>query len=57
MKLSLTVGSFLAAALLVGSAPAADELKSGPQAGKNIPGPFNPLHASGPDEGKKVCLV
>lgn len=57
MKLSLTVGSFLAVALLGGSLPAAEELKSGPPAGKNIPGPFNPLHANGPDEGKKVCLV
>ena len=57
MKLSLTVGSFLAVALLGCSASAAEELKSGPQAGKKIPGAFNPLHANGPDEGKKVCLV
>ena len=44
-------------ALLGGSVSAAEDLKSGPPAGKNIPGPFNPLHANGPDEGKKVCLV
>ncbi len=56
MKVSLTLGSFLAAALLVGSVSAAEEVKSGPQPGKNL-GAFNPLHANGPDQGKKVCLV
>lgn len=56
MKVSLTLGSLLAASLLVSSA-AAEEVKSGPQPGKAVPGPFNPLHANGPDEGKKLCLV
>jgi hypothetical protein len=49
------LGASLAAALLVGSALAA-ELKSGLQVGET-PTPFNPLHATGPDEGKKLCLV
>ena len=52
------VGASLAVALLVGSAIAADVLTSGPQLGGNAtPSPFNPLHANGPDAGKKVCLV
>ena len=52
------VGASFAVALLVGSVMAADELISGPQTGGNAtPSPFNPLHANGPDAGKKVCLV
>jgi len=57
MRIGLVAGSTLAVVALVGISLAADDLKSGPQVGKNIPGPFNPLHANGPDEGKKVCLV
>lgn len=57
MKYSLSLSTSLAVVLLAGSTFAAEDLKSGPPVGKNIPGPFNPLHASGPDEGKKVCLV
>jgi hypothetical protein len=57
MKYSTAMGSFVAAALLAGSAFAAEELKSGPQVGKSIPGVFNPLHANGPDAGQKLCLV
>ncbi len=42
---------------LVASVSLADTpLKSGPQVGK-APGTFNPLHATGPDEGKKNCLI
>ena len=43
----------LCAALAV----AAEPLRSGPQAGQKIPGPFEPLHATGPDAGQHVCLV
>ncbi len=57
MKFLIAAGSFLAATLLVGSAFAAEEVKSGPQVGQNVPGAFNPLHANGPDAGKKLCLV
>ena len=32
-------------------------MQSGPQAGQKIPGPFKPLHATGPDAGQQVCLV
>lgn len=48
----------LLTALVVTSVSADDALKSGPQVGGNAtPNPFNPLHANGPDAGKKVCLV
>ena len=43
--------------LLIAAAALAGDLKSGPAQGDKIPGPFNPLHANGPDAGKKVCLV
>ena len=33
------------------------ELKSGPQAGTNIPGPFHPIHVTGPFAGRKACLL
>jgi hypothetical protein len=57
MRKYLLLGVPLAAAALVVSAAVAAELKSGPQVGGKIFTPFNPLHANGPDEGKKVCLV
>jgi len=34
-----------------------DGPKSGPQVGSKNISPFNPLHASGPGEGGKACLV
>jgi hypothetical protein len=34
----------------------AEPVTSGPQAGQKVPGPFAPLHANGPDAGRKVCL-
>jgi len=52
------IRTFLAAAatvILAGVAFAAD-LKSGPQAGEMIPGPFHPLNVNGEDAGKKACL-
>jgi hypothetical protein len=57
MRIGLVLGSTLAAVALVGYSLAADDLKSGPQVGARVPGPFNPLHCNGPDDGKKVCLV
>ncbi len=33
------------------------ELKSGPQAGDKLPGPFHPLNCTGESAGKKNCLV
>jgi hypothetical protein len=40
---------------LVGVVFAAD-LKSGPQAGEKVPGPFHPLNINGESAGKKACL-
>ena len=43
-------------ALVAGFAVAA-EIKSGPQPGERIPGPFSPLNVNGDDAGEKRCLV
>ena len=52
---------FGAAALLVsaalGTALAGGAIKSGPQAGARIPGPFHPLNVTGQFAGEKQCLV
>ena len=42
---------------LVAGLAAAAELKSGPQPGEKIPGPFSPLNINGDDAGEKRCLV
>jgi hypothetical protein len=57
MKRLTIAGALTAAALLVGTLAAQDALKSGPQPGSRQIPPFNPLHANGPDEGTKLCLV
>ncbi|MSU79051.1 MAG: hypothetical protein EXS16_13265 [Gemmataceae bacterium] len=50
------------AALVVGVAlvsagvQAGGALKSGPQAGTEVPGPFHPLNVTGEQAGKKACL-
>jgi len=46
----------LAVVLLAGSARA-DDLKSGPQVGDDIPGRFNPLWLNGDYAGKRSCPV
>jgi hypothetical protein len=45
------------AALVLALPASAGELKSGPQAGTKIPGPFAPLNVNGDDAGQKRCLV
>ena len=51
------IRTFLATALVVcGGAAIAADLKSGPQTGEMIPGPFHPLNVNGEDAGKKACL-
>lgn len=42
---------------LVSGVAFAAELKSGPQTGDKIPGPFHPLNVNGESAGKKACLV
>jgi hypothetical protein len=51
------VGVSLAVALLAGGGIAAEGLKSGPQAGTNIPGIFHPLNVTGEKAGERNCLV
>jgi hypothetical protein len=46
----------LVALLLATSALCAGPVQSGPQAGEQVPGPFQPLHVNGPEAGKKACL-
>jgi hypothetical protein len=55
VKVRLTT-SVAAALLLSGVAVLAAEIKSGPQKGQPV-GAFHPLHATGPREGFKGCLV
>ena len=57
MNVRHTLGASLAVALLTGSLIAAESLKSGPQPGEFVPGPFNPLNVTGSAAGKKVCQV
>src|SRR5579871_5607988 len=35
---------------------AAEKVKSGPQVGDKVPGPFEPLNITGPTAGEKACL-
>jgi hypothetical protein len=59
-KLSIAVVALVAVALLVGSSLTAGEkkesLKSGPQVGETVPGPFHPLNVTGAFAGEKNCL-
>jgi hypothetical protein len=57
MKPRHILGPALAVALLAGGALAADDLKSGPQPGQRLAGPFHPLNVTGPGAGQKVCQV
>jgi hypothetical protein len=45
------------ALFLVAGLASAQDVKSGPQPGEKIPGPFNPLNINGEDAGEKRCLV
>ena len=44
----------LALCLFLAGSPA--DLKSGPQVGSTLPGPFEPLNLNGPDAGDESCL-
>ena len=57
MKPAFAAGAVFALALLAGSVGRAEGPKSGPQAGQEIPGPFNPLNITGQDAGQKRCQV
>jgi hypothetical protein len=42
--------------LVLTGASAQEKLKSGPQVGEQVPGPFHPLNITGSAAGKKNCL-
>lgn len=44
------------ALLVAGLVYAAEPLKSGPQTGETVPGPFHPLNVTGEKAGEKACL-
>lgn len=46
----------LGSALLLTGAIAGGTLKSGPQNGQDVPGPFHPLNVTGEKAGQKNCL-
>jgi hypothetical protein len=52
------IRKLFAAAALVAAAGFgfAAEIKSGPQNGEKVPGPFTPLNINGENAGKKACL-
>jgi hypothetical protein len=55
MKKLLTVTGLMLV-VFAGTAVAADALKSGPQAGEKVPGPFEPLNINGEAANQKNCL-
>jgi len=58
MSMIRTVAAGLALALCVAvvSAEERSSVKSGPQAGEKLAGPFHPLNVNGPSAGEKACL-
>lgn len=52
----LGVASLATFALVIGGVWAAEGLKSGPQTGEKVPGPFHPLNVTGESAGEKQCL-
>src|SRR5688500_18031321 len=48
--------ALLGSALALASVYADNNLKSGPQVGQEVPGPFHPLNVTGAQAGKKACL-
>ncbi len=57
MKSVFVLGAPLLLALTTCAALGDESLKSGPQAGNSIGGPFNPLNVTGDAAGEKVCQV
>jgi hypothetical protein len=56
MRKAIHVLSVLVAGAVIVGLAAAGELKSGPQVGERVPGPFHPLNCTGENAGKKYCL-
>jgi hypothetical protein len=54
-NLFVTAGFILAATLAFPGSLSAQALRSGPQIGEKVPGPFAPLNITGPNAGEKCC--
>lgn len=52
----LFAASCVVLTLALGAAISQEALKSGPQSGDKVPGPFHPLNVTGEYAGKKHCL-
>src|SRR3712207_3755338 len=50
------VAALLGSALAVSAAIADGPVKSGPQVGQEVPGPFHPVNVTGKAAGKRHCL-
>jgi hypothetical protein len=56
MKPRFVLGVFAVGVLAVAGVAADEALKSGPQVGTAV-SPFHPLNLTGPEAGRKYCLV
>jgi hypothetical protein len=56
MTFRATVPTVLGLLVIAGALAAAEPLKSGPQVGDTLPGPFHPLNVNGSNAGEKSCL-
>jgi len=55
-KRRILLAAGLSVVLLSGIGIADEPLKSGPQVGQQVPGPFHPLNCTGASAGQKHCL-
>jgi hypothetical protein len=56
MRNFLIAASSLAAVVLLACGARAEPVKSGPQVGEKVPGPFKPYNVTGPSAGQYSCL-
>ena len=57
MKNRIMLGASLAVALACSAIAAEGDPKSGPPVGSRSISAFHPMHATGPQEGTRSCLV
>lgn len=55
-RISILASVVVSLSLIAVSAQPGSALKSGPEVGKEVPGPFHPLNVTGESAGKKACL-
>ena len=56
VRIGLLSAAVLAVALFAVQAQTGKGVKSGPQVGAEVPGPFHPLNVTGENAGRKACL-